>query len=246
MNVSRSLFRGVNKIINKFGFLLSKPEKIHGSPAFSGATLWCRRLNDMKYFYGLIKDVKGGVVESGVHWGYGILIHLTLTDDRNIYGFDSFVGHSKPTKEDKSGGAYKAHESSFAVKEEDLWQTLLLGLGKKQNDFGGRVKLIKGWIQETMPAWTKAMSQKNEKIALVHADCDIYIPFKATLESCWPLLSSGGVIIIGRLNNPELMGKTAAVNEFLETLPENSYKLNELTLFDNGFVLQQMHYLIKA
>lgn len=64
MNLKRSIFRGINRFLNKFGILISKPEIIHGSPAFSGATLWARRQNDMRFYFNLIQNIKGGVVES--------------------------------------------------------------------------------------------------------------------------------------------------------------------------------------
>ena len=60
MNIKRSIFRSVNGLINKFGILLSVPEVIHGSPAFSGATLWARRQKDMKYYFDILQGVKGG------------------------------------------------------------------------------------------------------------------------------------------------------------------------------------------
>jgi len=246
MNITRSTFRFVNKLLNRFGILLSKPEIIHGSPAFSGATLFARRLNDTRFFHDIVKDVDGVVVESGVHWGYGILIHLTLSKRRIIYGFDSFAGHSLPTKKDKAGGSYRSLDSSFAVSEADVWKTLLLGLGKGKEQLEPRVKLINGWIQDTMLKFSKAFSEEGGKIALVHNDCDIYEPFKSTLENCWPLLSPGGCIILGRLNNSELLGKTAAIDEFLSTLSSETYELKQLNLFDNGFQLQTVSYLMKC
>lgn len=246
MILSRSLSRLVNRLLNPFGILVSKPEVIHGSPAFSGSTLWARRLNETKFFYDLVKDVDGVVIESGVHWGYGILIHLTLSDSRTLYGFDSFSGHSKPTEKDKLGGSYQALDSSFSVTEEDVWKTLLLGLGKNKEEIEPKVKLINGWIKDTMPKWSKLSSDEGRKIALVHNDVDIYEPFKQTLESCWPLVSPGGCVILGQLNDPQLMGKTKAVEEFLSDLPSDSYELKERMIYDNGFIHKASHYLMKC
>jgi len=50
------------------------------------------------------------------------------------------------------------------------------------------------------------------------------------------MLQKSGIIIIGRLNNPEYMGKTEAVNDFLKKIPSNSYtleskKINELETY---------------
>ena len=215
---------------------------IHGSPAFSGATLWARRQKDMKYYFDILQGVKGGVVESGVHWGYGILIELSLDEDREIYGFDSFKGHSKPTNNDKSGGNYQALDSSFSITENDVWKTLELGTGTTKKELKSRVTLVPGWIQESMAGY---LNETNKKIALVHVDCDIYEPFKATLMASWPHLVQNGIIIIGIMDNLELMGNTIAVKEFLENLDSNSYELKEREMYDNGFNLVKQSYIVK-
>ena len=131
LRIKRRIFRLLNRFLNKFGVLLSVPDCIHGSPAFSGATLYSRRLIRMKHFFSLISKVEGDIVESGVHWGYGILMEFTLLNEyRKIYGFDSFKGHSKPAKEDFSGGGYQPLDSSFKITQEDVWKTLTMGTEK--------------------------------------------------------------------------------------------------------------------
>lgn len=214
-------FRFTNKIINKFGILLSKPEVIHGSPAFSGAVTQSRKNFIFKPFYDMIADVEGDVVEAGVHWGYGLLNHLLFTSKpyktRMIYGFDSFAGHSKPTKEDKSGSNFLNLTDSFSTTKEDVYKTLLNGTEFSKEDINKRIKLIAGWAQDTMPNFND-----TTKIAFIHSDMDIYEPVKVTLESFWPKLSIGGIISVGRINNPQLMGKTIAFTEFLKNLQKGT------------------------
>jgi len=74
--IKRKLFRFINSLVNPLGILISKPKIIHGSPAFAGATLFSRKVHMFRFFYDKIQNVNGCVVESGVHWGYGILAHL--------------------------------------------------------------------------------------------------------------------------------------------------------------------------
>jgi hypothetical protein len=89
------------------------------------------------------------------------------------------------------------------------------------------------------------LNEKNKEIVLVHADCDIYESFKATLIASWPHLVQNGIIIIGIMDNLELIGKTIAVKEFLENLDSNSYELNEREMYDNGFKLVKQSYIVK-
>ena len=92
----------------------------------------------------------------------------------------------------------------------------------------------------------KFVSEKNNvKIALVHADCDIYEPFKATLFSMWELLSENGIVLIGDLDNPELMGKTIATKEFLNSLEPNEYELKTVNIIDNNLKKEKCSYVKK-
>ena len=69
--IARFLFRSLNKIINKFGFVISKPDVVHGSPAFSGALVFSRRAFQTYDFFKEIDNVEGSIFEGGIHWGYG-------------------------------------------------------------------------------------------------------------------------------------------------------------------------------
>jgi hypothetical protein len=234
-----------NKILNRFGVLLSVPETVHGSPAFSGATLWARRLHQTRYYFDQLDNVEGEILESGVHWGYGILLELTMSQDRKIYGFDSFAGHSRARNEDFSGGDFRPLDKSFRVSEEDVWKTLEYGTGLKKCDLSARVHLISGWIQETLPRFKEWAIRENVRLAFVHSDMDIYEPFKCTLENSWDLLSKNGIVLLGQLNDPQLMGKTIALNEFLATLESGSYELKSRFVIVNGLKRVEESWLVK-
>lgn len=57
--VLRLAFRTTNSILNRFGILISRPEAIHGSPAFSGATLQSRKIFGLKNFMIWLRMWKG-------------------------------------------------------------------------------------------------------------------------------------------------------------------------------------------
>lgn len=196
----------------------------------------------------MVKNVEGGIIESGVHWGYGLLIFVTLTVNggRKIYGFDSFSGHSKPHKKDASGGNYQPLDSSFMISEFDVWKTLELGTGLPRRELENTVELINGWIQNTMPLFSERAKANRLKIALVHADCDIYEPFRETLFNTWDFIQPGGVVVLGLLDNAELMGKTHATNEFLASIPRSSYEMKKLSIVDNLGNSVWQSYLVKS
>jgi len=239
-----SLFRFTNRITNKFGILISKPELLHGSPAFSGAITHSRKLFIFKQFYDLIADIEGDVIEAGIHWGYGLLGHLLFISapyrTRTVYAFDSFAGHSNPTKEDISNKKYINLGNTFKVSEEDVNTTLINGTEYTKEELNKKIKIIKGWAHETMNYFTD-----SNKIAFVHCDMDIYESVKITLESFWPKLNIGGIICIGKLYNEELMGKTFAFTEFVNTLEKGTYEVSEIKIKELGTLKMMDNTIIK-
>ena len=117
--VFRAIFRLLNRFLYKVGFVLSKPDFIHGSPAFSGSLVFSRRAFQTQEFFQQIADVEGDIFEGSVHWGYGLLLELLLAD-KNIHAFDSFEGHSNATDFDKESPLWKPLDKSFAVCLQDV------------------------------------------------------------------------------------------------------------------------------
>lgn len=96
------------------------------------------------------------------------------------------------------------------------------------------MELVSGWIQHTVPAHVEGMVARGETIALVHADCDIYEPMKATILGCWPALAPGGIIVVGGLGNAELAGKDAAIADFRAEVSEVEFELDFVEVLDQG------------
>jgi predicted O-methyltransferase YrrM len=97
------------------------------------------------------KNASGLMAEFGVWNGYSIN-HFAKKTDQLVYGFDSFTG----LKEDCSG-----------------WE-----FAKGHFDRGGElprveknVRLIKGWLQDTLPPF---LAEHNEPFAFIHVDTDTY------------------------------------------------------------------------
>lgn len=71
------------------------------------------------------------------------------------------------------------------------------------------VKLIKGWVQNTVPF------NKPDKIAVLRLDMDIYDPTIFVLRELYDRISIGGVIII---DDWALTGVRRAVEEFWQEI----------------------------
>ena len=242
--VARIVFRVVNKLLNRFGVVLSKPDFIHGSPAFSGALVLSRRMFQTRDILERVSDVEGEIVEGGVHWGYGLIIELLLSD-KKIHAFDSFSGHSKATAADKSSKEWKPLDSSFEVSKEDAMETIRIGTNLSNFQIEERIKFYEGWVDATMPKWTDEMKSLGKKLAYVHADMDIYEPIKCILLQTYPLLNSGAIVSVGIINNPELAGKTKAFNEFLETINPSEIEIKSRSIVDTDGREQQHTFFVK-
>ncbi|MDQ3232309.1 MAG: TylF/MycF family methyltransferase, partial [Pseudobdellovibrionaceae bacterium] len=248
-NFKYYLLQSFNKALKPKGLVIVKPESIHGAPQYIGATLFSRKVHQFEYFYDKIANIEGDVIESGVWWGYGILSHLMFCRGyrgltRKIYGFDSFQGHSEADVKDMEGREFDNPGSTFQVAESDVWQTLKLGTNLGEADLRKHVTLIAGWLHETLPRFTSG--NRKLKVALVHSDMDLYKPVSLTLTHLWDLVVKGGIIILGRLNNPEYMGKTTAVEEFVAGLPKESYSMEWIEISElESLKPLRLYYLIK-
>ena len=225
----------VHNFLNKFGWQLIKPELIHNNGGIPGGTVFSRRLSIFKSIYKELQNVEGDIIELGVHWGYGVLLHHHCKkEDQTIIGFDSFAGHSKPTENDFKGGKYRNFSNSFAITESDVFTTIQYGLNVSLAEAQKMVVLKKGFVQDTLPDFVQLYLESNKKVALVHCDMDIYEPFLIGLKNTWKILSKNGIIIIGKLDNPELMGKTIAFKEFLKELQDSHYQVRHIDMIELG------------
>jgi len=119
------------------------------------------------------RTLQGLNLEFGVRTGTGVNLFASLTTDR-IYGFDSFVG----LKEDWPG-AIDAPAGKFTQKG-------------KLPSVKGNVSLVKGWFDETLPAF---LEDHTDLISFVNVDCDTYESTNVILNLCVDRFSEGTVII---------------------------------------------------
>lgn len=152
--------------------------------------------------YVLRAGIAGDFVECGVWRGGGAMMMASTllrsgAADRTIYLYDTFEGMSEPTEADKDLHGNDARHvwkrlrdaqgrSGWCVGDiEDVERNLgLTGYARE------RIVLVKGKVEETIPATVP------ERIAVLHLDTDWFESTYHEFVHLYPLLSSGGVLIL--------------------------------------------------
>jgi len=165
-------------------------------------------------------DILGDYVECGV-WKGGNLILLSglqesIDTKRTIYGFDTFSGMTTPTNHDvdyRGNFASEMMQSETKIDGENSIHAAaslaLVNINLLENN-AKNVKLIEGDVAVTLS------QPKNlpKKIALLRLDTDWYESTKVELETLYPLLEPGGVLIIDDYGH--FSGARKAVDEYFK------------------------------
>lgn len=162
-------------------------------------------------------NIKGSVVECGVHHGGGLMswaqFSVTLEPynyHRKIIGFDTFEGFPSVATEDGRGEnarvgafgeAYDIHaELSRSITEFDSNRFI----NHKQ-----KVELIRGDANHTIPRYL--IDNPHVLISLLYLDFDIYEPTLTALTQLLPRIPKGGIVAFDEVNNPDWPGETLAL-----------------------------------
>lgn len=124
-------------------------------------------------------SLKGAYIELGVTTGKTINFIAALNSQKNIYGFDSFLGN--PEDYEKDGHKYS--KGTFGLKDPTETPPVL-----------NNVKLIQGTFDETLPYFVKKYLH-GEPIAFLHVDCDIYSSTSTALQILGPYIVPGTIIL---------------------------------------------------
>jgi hypothetical protein len=167
-------------------------------------------------------DVKGSIVECGVHHGGGVMTwaHLSATLEpynyhRKIIGFDTFQGFPSVGVEDGHGDY--AHIGAFA-EGYDVHSELLRAIVEfDSNRFINhkqKIELVKGDANRTIPNYVA--NNPHLLISLLYLDFDIYEPTVTALTELLPRIPKGGIVAFDEVNNPDWPGETLALLKSLE------------------------------
>lgn len=167
-----------------------------------------------------VLEVKGSVIECGVHQGFGIMTWAKLSAilepvnlTRRIFGFDTFGGFPEPDAKDRAKASMHVKQGDLAADSHD--EIMRLAEIHDSTRFIGhipKVKLIKGDAAKTIPAFVA--EHPHLVVSLLFLDFDLYEGTKVALETFVPRMPKGGIIAFDELDNPLWPGETAAMLEF--------------------------------
>lgn len=173
-------------------------------------------------------NVKGSIIECGVHQGGGLLgwAHYSAALEpynyhREIIGFDTFEGFPDITEQD--GISKHAHAGAFS-ESIDIQQELDMTIQSfNENRFLNnkeKIKLVRGDANLTIPEYIE--QNKHLIISLLYLDFDIYKPTATAIKNFLPRMPKGSIIAFDEVNNSMWPGETIAM---LENININNYKL---------------------
>ena len=158
-------------------------------------------------------DIAGDIVECGVFKGasfarFAMYRNLHGLEEKMIIGFDSFGPFPETNYEDdkvlRDKFITEAGDQSISVSQ--LHHLL------RHKGCGENITLIKGDITETVPEFVN--QNPDLKISLLILDVDIYEPSVTVLKFFYPLITTGGVLILDDYGS--FPGETKAVDEYLK------------------------------
>jgi macrocin-O-methyltransferase TylF-like protien len=177
-------------------------------------------------------NVKGSVVECGVHHGGGVMTWAQFSATlepynyhRKIVGFDTFQGF--PAVVEQDGHGVNAHVGAFG-EGYDIHAELTRSVGQfDENRFINhkqKVELVRGDANKTIPQYVS--ENPHLVVSLLYLDFDIYEPTVTALRELLPRIPKGGIVAFDEVNNEEWPGETLAMieqlqlrNQRLECLP---------------------------
>jgi len=103
-----------------------------------------------------------------------------------VYGFDSFEGLPEHWRDGYDAGSFARDQGSLPA-------------------VPNNVKLIKGWFNETLPAFCQEQKDLKKKAGFLHIDCDIYSSTVTIFDELTKadLIADGCVVVFDELFNYE-------------------------------------------
>ena len=209
--------------------------------------LYVRRVNLSRFIihYELFKkivDIPGNIVECGVFRGSSLLSWAKFLEifcpgnrERRVIGFDNFAGFTDFAQQDGASISEKTKVVG-GWSPGDYYDELLEHIQLFRDDCflpraPNRIELVVGNIEETAQKYVKDNS--GLRICLLNIDCDMYKPSKAALEAFYPLVITGGGIILDESGIPEWGGESAAFDEYFAEIGDKPPKLKTIPYFSS-------------
>ena len=186
-------------------------------------------------------NIKGSVIECGVHNGGGVMAWAKISSilepynyHRKIIGFDTFEGFPSIAEIDKENAKVK---TAMFAEDYDVYTELTECIGEyNENRFINnidKIELVKGDANITIPQYIE--NNKHLLVSLLYLDFDIYEPTKTALNHFVPRMGKGSIIAFDEINNKDWPGETMAM---LESLNINDYKIESFPFEPNISFIQ--------
>lgn len=169
-------------------------------------------------------NIEGDFVECGVFMGGSAMMMTYAMNEfeknnhksKKIWLYDTFEGMANPSVYDENILNQKASielkNNSRKENSKDIWAYSPLDYVKENirrtNINLDKIRYVKGLVEETL------IEYKPKKISLLRLDTDFYESTKKELEELYPLLDTGGIIIIDDYGHWK--GCKKAVDEYFE------------------------------
>lgn len=187
----------------------------------------------------LQQNIKGSIIECGVHWGGGLFAWAKLSSalepyalDRRIFGFDTFSGFPALSEKDVNAEHnQEAHIGGFKTDAgviEELHQLIESYNSNRFLNQYDKIFLIEGDATTTIPRFLE--ENPYVMVSLLFIDFDLYEPTRVALQHFIPRMSRGAVLAFDELNNPWWPGETQAL---LEELNVNRHTLHRFSFDPN-------------
>lgn len=189
-----------------------------------------------------IIEVKGSIIECGVHHGGGLMAWAKLSSAfepyailRKVIGFDTFEGfpsvsdNDNPSQETENEQLKKGGLSAGSEILDELKDCISEYDANRFLSQFRKVELVKGDAVKTIPEYIA----KNQHlvVALLFLDFDLYEPTKAALDAFLTRIPKGGIVAFDEINNQFWPGETKAMMGKLLNL--NNYQIKKFPFDPN-------------
>jgi len=187
--------------------------------------LYVRRYNMTRFLahyeiFRMIKDIPGDIVECGVFRGTSFLSFAKFTEIfsmgnkiKKLIGFDNFQGFREVSEEDgKQSDAIKIGAWDPSKFKEELYEMIDIFTNDSFAPWVPRISIVEGDIFESVPKYVE--ENPGLRISLLHLDCDLYKPTFSALKHLYPLVLTGGIVILDEYAMHQWPGESKAVEDF--------------------------------
>ena len=173
--------------------------------------------------YKQIINIHGSVLDLGSNAGQSLFTWAQISSIlepvnhfRRIIGFDTFEGFPNVEKEDfmSENPSERLKEGSYSFPDLDSIHAAIKAFDNNRSlGHIPKIDVVKGNVEETLPEYLE--KNKHLIVSLLHLDMDIYKPTKIALETVYPRMPKGAIIVFDEIGEEAYPGETVALIDTL-------------------------------